>query len=141
QGMDEIAVTGSTSVAEVRDGVVTHYELTPGSLGLPVHPEGSLRGGAPEENARIVRDVLGGQRGAPRDAVLANAAAALYVGGAVTSLADGVQRAARSIDSGAAQASLERLVATSRELRSYASCRRSSRARSWRWRRGVLGSA
>src|SRR5690606_1950972 len=81
QGMDEIAVTGSTSVAEVRDGVVTHYELTPGSLGLPVHPEGSLRGGAPEENARIVRDVLGGQRGAPRDAVLANAAAALYVGG------------------------------------------------------------
>jgi len=118
QGMDEIAVTGSTLVAEVRDGVVTHYALSPESLGLSVHPEGSLKGGAPEQNARIVRDVLEGQKGAPRDAVLANAAAALYVGGAVESLAAGVQRAARAIDSGAARTSLERLVATSREMRS-----------------------
>lgn len=117
QGLDEIAVTGPTRVADVKDGQVREYEVTPQSLGLQIWTPEALKGGTPEQNARILRDVLAGQRGGPRDAVLANAAAALYVAGAVNALEDGVKLAAQTIDSGDADACLARLVATSREVR------------------------
>jgi anthranilate phosphoribosyltransferase len=117
QGLDEIAVTGPTRVADVKDGQVREYEVTPQSLGLQIWTPEALKGGTPEQNARILRDVLAGQRGGPRDAVLANAAAALYVAGAVNALEDGVKLAARTIDSGDSEACLARLVATSREVR------------------------
>ncbi len=113
-GLDEIAVTGVTRVAEVVGGEVRTFEITPEELGLERWPAGSLSGGDAEVNARITRDVLGGARGAPRDAVLANAAAALVAAGAAPDLRAGVRLAAGSIDRGDAAARLERLVVVSR---------------------------
>ncbi len=106
---------GETQVCEVNEGRVHDFTLTPETLGLTRHPRGALAGGDPAQNARILRDVLSGQRGAPRDAVLANAAAALVVGGAAADLEEGVRRAAESIDSGAAADALARLVRVTQE--------------------------
>ncbi len=113
-GLDEIAVTGTTSVAEVRGGSVRTYELEPEALGVGRWPLTALGGGDAEQNARITRDVLGGQKGAPRDAVLANASAALVCAGAAADLRAGVALAAASIDRGAAREKLELLAAASR---------------------------
>ena len=114
-GLDELSPCGPTRVAELRDGRVSGYEVTPEGLGLdPVAPE-ALAGGEPEQNAAVVRGVLAGdQRGAARTAVLINAAAAFQVAGRSDSLADGVAAAAESIDSGAAAAALDRLIRASR---------------------------
>ena len=113
-GLDEITVTGATQVAEVVGGAVRTFEVTPEALGLARWPAEALRGGDAAENARITLDVLSGTRGAPRDAVLANAAAALVATGAAAELQDGVRVAAASIDGGAARARVDRLVALSR---------------------------
>jgi anthranilate phosphoribosyltransferase len=110
EGLDEIAVTGMTHVCEVRGGVVERYAMLPEDLGLGRYPESEITGGDPERNARILRDVLGGARGAPRDAVLANAAAALVAAGAAPDLRAGVRVAAESIDRGAAAEKLRLLV-------------------------------
>jgi len=85
--------------------------MLPEDLGLRRHPEAEIAGGDAERNARILRDVLAGQKGAPRDAALANAAAALVCTGASTDLRSGVRLAAESIDRGAAADKLARLVA------------------------------
>lgn len=111
EGLDEIAVTGMTHVCEVKDGQVERYTIRPEDLGLPRRDAAEIAGGDAAANARIVTDVLEGQPGGPRDAVLANAAAALVCAGAATDLRDGVARAARSIDSGAAREKLRQLVA------------------------------
>jgi anthranilate phosphoribosyltransferase len=113
-GLDEITVTGATRVAEVRDGRVRTFDVEPEELGLGRWPAGALAGGDAAENARITLAVLDGRAGAPRDAVLANAAAALVAAGAAPDLRSGVQVAASSIDRGAARERLDRLVATSR---------------------------
>jgi anthranilate phosphoribosyltransferase len=113
EGQDEIAVTGMTHVCEVREGAMDRYTLRPEDLGLRRWERADLAGGDPEYNARMLRDVLAGQQGAPRDAVLANAAAALVAGKAAHDLRAGVTLAARAIDSGAALEKLERLVAAS----------------------------
>jgi len=112
-GLDEISVCGPTRVAEVRGGAVSLRTLTPEELGLARWPVAALAGGDAADNARITRDVLSGQRGAPRDAVLANAAAALVAGGAAADLPAGVRVAAEAIDRGAAREKLELLVAAS----------------------------
>lgn len=109
-GLDEISVTGPTNVCEARPGEARDYTLTPEELGLSRWEIKDLAGGDAPENARILKDVLGGQKGAPRDAVLANAAAGLYVASAVATLAEGIKRAAESVDSGAALDRLEKLV-------------------------------
>ncbi len=114
EGLDEIAVTGTTHVAEVSGGAVRTFDLVPEDLGLARWPREALAGGDAAENARITLDVLGGARGGARDAVLANAAAALVAAGAATDLRDGVRLAAASIDGGAARDRLDRLVAASR---------------------------
>ncbi len=114
EGLDEIAVTGMTHVCEVKDGHVDRYAMVPEDMGLRRHPESEITGGDAELNARILRDVLAGQKGAPRDAVLANAAAALVAVGAAADLKGGVGVAARSIDSGAAAEKLSLLAAASR---------------------------
>ena len=114
-GLDELSPCGPTRVAELRDGRVSSYEVSPEELGLaPVAPE-ALAGGEPDENAAVVRAVLAGdERGAARTAVLINAAAAFQVAGRSDSLADGVAAAAKSIDSGAAATALDRLIRASR---------------------------
>ncbi|SEM46687.1 anthranilate phosphoribosyltransferase [Loktanella fryxellensis] len=104
-GTDELAISGVSWVAELRDGTVTEREVHPEDAGLPVHPFEAIVGGSPEENATAFRALLAGERGAFRDAVLLNAAAALLVAGRVDALPDGVALGASSIDSGrAAQA-------------------------------------
>jgi anthranilate phosphoribosyltransferase len=115
-GLDEISTTGESRIAEVREGAVRTFTLRPEELGLPRASIADLKGGDREENAEIIRAVLGGAPGPRRDIVLANAAAALLVGGKARDLKDGVAVAARSIDSGAARAALDRLVRLSQEL-------------------------
>jgi anthranilate phosphoribosyltransferase len=94
----------------VNGGGVTDGELTPEELGVRRWSAVELAGGDAAKNAAILRDVLGGQKGAPRDAVLANAGAGLKVGGAASSLAEGVRLAQQTIDKGAATAKLEALA-------------------------------
>jgi anthranilate phosphoribosyltransferase len=115
EGLDEIAVTGMTHVCEVRGGKCERYAILPEDLGLARHREADIAGGDAGENARILRDVLSGQKGGPRDAAVANAAAALVAAGAADDLRDGVRRAAESIDGGAAAEKLSRLVAATAE--------------------------
>ena len=109
-GMDELTTTGSTDIAEVRDGRVTVFEITPQDAGLPPAKLSDLRGGDAAFNAAAIRAVLDGERGPFRDIVLLNSAAALVVGGKAGSLIEGVELASNSIDSGAARAALAKLV-------------------------------
>lgn len=111
EGLDEIAVTGMTHVCEVKGGGVDRFAMVPEDIGLRRHPEAEIAGGDADRNAGILRDVLGGQKGAPRDAVLANAAAGLVCAGAAKGLPEGVRLAAEAIDRGAAREKLARLVA------------------------------
>jgi len=108
-GLDEITTTGPTRVAEVREGRVRRFDLAPESFGIERAQLAALAGGEPAENAQRLVRVLAGERGALRDVTLLNAAAALLVGGVVTALEDGLERAAATIDSGAAAGLLERL--------------------------------
>jgi len=114
EGLDEIAVTGRTDVADVRDGQVELFQVTPEELGLGRWPESAIAGGDAAYNAAVTRAVLDGQRGAPRDAVLANAGAALVAAGAAADLRAGVHLAAEAVDRGAAREKLGRLVTASR---------------------------
>jgi anthranilate phosphoribosyltransferase len=114
EGLDEIAVTGMTHLSEVKDGQVERFTMLPEDVGLRRWSKAEIAGGDAGENARILTDVLSGQQGAPRDAVLVNAAAALVAGGAAQDLAEGVRVAADAIDRGAARHKLERLRALSR---------------------------
>jgi anthranilate phosphoribosyltransferase len=113
EGLDEIAVTGMTHICEVRGESVERYAILPEDLGLRRWQRGDIAGGDAERNAAILLDVLRGQPGGPRDAALANAAAALVAGGAARDLPSGVKVAADAIDGGAALEKLERLRALS----------------------------
>jgi anthranilate phosphoribosyltransferase len=110
-GTDEMSIAGPTSVAALEDGRVREFEVRPADAGLPTHPFEAILGGSPEENAAAFRALLEGRKGAYRDAVLLNAAAALAVADRVTNLKDGVKLAEDSIDSGAAFAKVEALAA------------------------------
>jgi anthranilate phosphoribosyltransferase len=115
-GLDEISVSANTHVAEVRDGQIRTYEVTPVELNVQRHPIEAIAGGAPAENARIARAVLAGEEGARSDIVAVNAGAALYVSGAVRAIRDGVAMARESIASGRARRKLEELVSVTQEL-------------------------
>ena len=109
-GLDEITVTGPTRVAEVRNGSVTAYEVTPEQFGIERSPMESLMGGDAAANAAIIRSVLQGEKSSKRDVVLLNSAAALVAAGRVDTIADGLPLAMKSIDSGASMGKLEALV-------------------------------
>lgn len=114
-GLDEVSPSGPTRAAWVEGGVVRELTLTPEQAGLERIPSVSIRGGEAEENAKVLARVLAGEPGPVRQAVLLNAGAAFWVGGAADSLAEGVQCAARSIDSGAARERLAGLVALTQQ--------------------------
>ncbi len=119
QGMDELTTTGETEVAEWRDGVVRFFTITPEAVGLPRASLADLTGGEPDFNAATLTRLLDGEKGAYRDIVLLNAAAAFLVADKVETLVEGIEAAAASIDSGAARAALAGLVkATNTELAS-----------------------
>ena len=109
-GLDELTTTGSTDIAELKDGKINVLEVTPADAGLPPAKLTDLKGGDAQTNAAAIRDVLAGKAGPFRDIVLLNAAAALIVGDRATSLTHGVALAATAIDSGAAASALAKLV-------------------------------
>ena len=109
-GLDEIALEGDTSVWELRDGQVNSWTLSPDNVGLGRWSVEDLRGGDPEANAAAMRRLLDGEIGPIRDAVLLNTAGVLLAAGTAASIPDGIQAAARSIDSGAARLKLDALV-------------------------------
>ncbi|MGC8204021.1 anthranilate phosphoribosyltransferase [Aliiroseovarius sp. PTFE2010] len=109
-GTDELTITGTSWVAQLGDGAISETEVHPEDAGLPVHPFEAITGGTPEENGRAMRAVLSGEKSAYRDAVLLNAAGALVVAGKVSTLPQGVELAAESIDSGAALSKLKLLA-------------------------------
>jgi len=112
-GLDELTVTGPSRVRVV-DGDVTALEVHPEELGLARHPAAALAGGDADANAALLRRVLDGEAGAPRDITVLNAGAALFACGRAEDLAQGVARAQEAIDSGAARGRLEEYLAASR---------------------------
>lgn len=112
-GTDEITICGPTAVAKLENGVILQGEIHPEDAGLPVYPFSAITGGTPEFNGKAMRAVLAGEKGGYRDAVLLNAAAALLIADKTTSLHDGVEIAAESIDSGKAMAAVKKLAAVS----------------------------
>ena len=117
-GLDEISLSGETSIAELRDGAVRSYTVVPEDFGLRRAPLEAIRGGDAQHNAEIIHKILGSaslrhEHGPHRDIVLANAAGALVAASRATDFLDGVRLATESIDSGAARAKLEALVAFS----------------------------
>lgn len=116
-GLDELSTVAPSRVAEWDGTRVREYDVDPESLGLRRASADELRGGDAAANAVVLRDVLAGRPGAARDIALLNAAAALVAASAAQDLPDGLELAARSVDSGAALARLDALVAYSRRLR------------------------
>ena len=110
-GMDEMTVTGPTMVCEWRDGGVRNFNITPDAVGLQKHSLDELTGGSPEVNAAALTRLLDGEKGAYRDVVLLNAAAAFLIGDKVETLREGVELATAVIDDGRARAALAGLVA------------------------------
>lgn len=113
-GMDEITVTGTTRISELRDGVIRTYNFDPLSVMEDYADLTALAGGDPAANARITRAILEGEPGPRRDIVCLNAAAGLIAGGKAADFSDGFRLAGRSIDSGMALKALEDLVAVTR---------------------------
>ena len=114
-GIDELSPAGPNLICEVVDGQVHERELDPESeLGVPHAPVEELRGGTPEENAQAIRDVFAGANGGRRSAILLNAAGAIAAGGHAADLREGLAVAREALDSGAAGARLEQLIAFSR---------------------------
>jgi anthranilate phosphoribosyltransferase len=109
-GLDELSIASRTRVIEVVDGRTEEHYVDPADFGFLATGLESVAGGSPEENAAISRAVLAGDAGPRRDLVLLNSGAAIYVGGAAGSLDAGVEKAAATIDSGAAAELLERLI-------------------------------
>lgn len=114
-GLDELTTTGPSRVAELKDGNVSTFEVTPEEVGLPRAAAADLKGGDPDENTAALRRLVDGETGAYRDIVALNAAASLVVAGKAPTLKDGVQMAGDAIASGAAKAALDKLVAVSNE--------------------------
>ena len=115
-GTDELSIAGLSWVAALEeDGSIAEFELHPEEAGLPVHPFEAILGGTPEENGAAFRALLDGARGAYRDAVLLNAAAALVVAGRAADLKAGVEQAAESLESGAARKKIDMLAKVTSE--------------------------
>ena len=114
-GLDELTTTGTTMVAALADGKVETFEVAPEDFGLPRARLEDIKGGEPQHNARLMEGLLAGAGGPLRDVVLLNSGAALLVAGRVTTVEAGIELAAKSLDSGAAQRVLQQLVARTNE--------------------------
>lgn len=112
-GMDEISISAPTRVAELKDGEVSSYRITPTDFGMETASLDTLRVGSAEESLAMIRAVFADQSGPARDIVCLNAGAAIYVAGCADSLAAGIEVAASAISSGKAAEVLDNLVAES----------------------------
>lgn len=108
--LDEISLGAPTSVCEIKDGWIKNYTIKPEDFGMERCRREDLRGGTPQENARITLSLLDGEKGAKRNAVLLNAGAALYIGGKAESMKEGIALAGELIDSGKARKTLDDVV-------------------------------
>jgi anthranilate phosphoribosyltransferase len=115
-GLDELTITGPSTIYEIRDGRVERSQLDPTTLGIPTADPEELVGGAVETNRAMADAVLEGKPGATRDVVVLGAAAALYAADRADDLADGIRAAVESLDTGSARRTLDRWVALSQEL-------------------------
>ncbi len=113
--LDEISLSSPTKICEIKDGTLYTYEIKPEDFGLSRCKKEDLAGGDPKENAAITLSILNGERGAKRDAVLLNAGAALYIGEKAKSIQEGINLAARLIDSKKALKVLEDFIKVSHE--------------------------
>lgn len=111
--LDEISMSAPTAVCEFKDGWFRSYTIAPEDFGFERCTKDDLKGGTPEENAKITREILGGAKGHKRNAVLMNAGAALYIGGKAETIKDGIALAAEIIDSGKALETLDKLIKVS----------------------------
>ena len=111
--LDEISMSAPTRVCEIKDGWFRTTVISPEDFGFERCTKEDLKGGTPEENTKIVRDILGGQKGNKRNAVLMNAGASLYIGGKADSMKEGIELAAEIIDSGKALETLDKLIEVS----------------------------
>ena len=111
--LDEISLSSPTTICEFKDGWYKTYVITPEDFGLERCQKSDLVGGTPEENAQITLNILKGEKGHKRNAVLMNAGAALYIGGKAESMADGIKLAADIIDSGKALETLNKFIEVS----------------------------
>ena len=111
--LDEISMSAPTKVCEIKDGWFRTTVISPEDFGFERCTKEDLKGGTPEENTKIVRDILGGQKGNKRNAVLMNAGASLYIGGKADSMKEGIELAAEIIDSGKALETLDKLIVVS----------------------------
>jgi len=117
-GLDELTITGASTICEIHNGQISHFELSPGDAGLPIGRAEDLKGGDAAFNAAAIRALLDGAAGAYRDIVLFGAAAALRIAGKADDLRDGVAMAAHAIDGGDARRALDTLVAVTNEATS-----------------------
>lgn len=116
-GLDEITLTGTTRVAELRDGTVREYDIHPEQFSLPVYANlDDLRVHNAQQSLALMNKVLCGEHGAARDIVLMNAAASLYAGGVAHDLQQGIEYAAEAIDSGQAMAKQQQFVKLTQTL-------------------------
>lgn len=111
--LDEITITGTTQITELRDGTVTTYDLDPAALNMDLANPSDLRGEGREDNVAIARDVLNGKRGPQRDVVLLNSAAGLIAAGKAKDFGEGIALAAHAIDTGSAGNILGQLLRVS----------------------------
>jgi anthranilate phosphoribosyltransferase len=112
-GLDEITTAGPTSVAELDNGQIRTFEIRPEDVGIKSVKADELRGGEAKQNADALLDVLNGGKSAYREVAALNAAAAIVVAGKAKDLAEGIELAMQSLDSGAARARLDKLIAVS----------------------------
>ena len=116
-GMDELSISGKSIIWEVNEhGVRPPFEVDPAYFGLKTAAVSEIRGGTPEENAGIVRRVFNGEKGAARDVIAMNAAAAIYAGDLASDMKEGLRLAEEAIDSGQAFEKLENLIKLSNSL-------------------------
>lgn len=110
EGLDEVTVSGITTVCELRNKKLIKYEINPEDYGIKIAPKSEIVGGSPADNAKITLDILTGkEKGAKRDIVLLNAGCAIYCTGAAASIEDGIKMARNSIDSGMAYTKFEKM--------------------------------
>jgi len=114
-GLDEISLSSPTSICELRSGFIKSYEIEPEQYGFKRCDKSALVGGTPEENAKITQDILSGEKGPRRDAVLLNSAAAIHIAKPEISIEEGINLSAETIDSGKAKAQLEQFIRLSKE--------------------------
>ena len=111
--LDEISLSAPTKICEIKDGWYKTYTITPEEFGFERCTKDDLKGGDPQENAKITLAILNGEKGHKRNAVLLNAGASLYIGGKADSFKEGVKLAAEIIDSGKALEVLNKFIEVS----------------------------